>query len=754
MTLNHNSNLFVGFANRLLNNDLVVNEKINIEVYYDIDNINWDINASVSPNTFLLYLHSLRPVLFLTKAYLEKKDINYLNAALKFIFSWREYSVSETNHNRYTWYDHSVAERTENLIFFLEVYQNLENVKERYESILSIIKTNAEWLFDDNNYTRRHNHGIFEDFSLIKSGYFLNDDGYIQKGITRLDEQLKYAFPNKYIHIENSVGYHIGITAYIKEIYKYLKSVSNEYAKTAYDYFSGAVEFLVYVYKPNLALPLLGDTIGSRESGKIEENYLNRQLEYVQSKGLQGEVPENNIKVYSNDGYFIFREYWDSTDFDQSTWMLFKAGYLSSTHKHADDLSFLLYSKGHDIFIDPGMYNYMIGDKIHEYTNSNFAHNTLIVDGKTYSVSKFNSNKVGLYSYNKKNGYHSIVAFNNIFNGVQIDRTVNIIDGDNFIIIDDILSRDYHKYTQVFHLSNDVEIMDLSKDYALLNIKKTKYCVLLEQLNSSDSVAYIEGNKNNEQFSLMSIGLNQVVPTTTIVFNKLDYNTRFVTSIRILEKRNLYKNNVLYSNNKVLINGVSIEISSRERLPENEVVVEIYGNKAKLINKANSDNQKLSYSFYLLNEITGRKYDSRPYSFLNHAEFKLDKNCSYAIMSYLKNTARETVVKLVGFIRYVGEEFLFEKLDKNQQQPIVEEANIISQGNNLFKFEVSISNFNVLTSKWYIYKNGASHQYIGNNSNFLEYQFTEPGIYSVLYRMNDIYFGEVVFDNFEEIRID
>ena len=84
-----------------------------------------------------------------------------------------------------------------------------------------------------------------------------------------------------------------------------------------------------------------------------------------------------------------------------------ESGYLSSTHKHADDLSFVLYTKGHDIFIDPGMFNYMTGNEVHDYLISALAHNTVTVDELTYSVSMSNSSKVGLYEYKKEDGYET-----------------------------------------------------------------------------------------------------------------------------------------------------------------------------------------------------------------------------------------------------------------------------------------------------------------------------------------------------------
>ncbi len=63
------------------------------------------------------------------------------------------------------------------------------------------------------------------------------------------------------------------------------------------------------------------------------------------------------------------RNYWGMEDTDPAaaTWTMFKAGYLSKTHKHADDLSFMLYSKGYDIFVDPGWYNYISGSKYKDY---------------------------------------------------------------------------------------------------------------------------------------------------------------------------------------------------------------------------------------------------------------------------------------------------------------------------------------------------------------------------------------------------
>lgn len=119
---NHQSKLYNGLYNKIsdkiLDGYLVVNENFQ-DVKVDIKNIDWDIEATSSPNTFSLYLHTLRPVYYLTMAYLSTGENDYLDVAENIILSWDKYdNNTNISKNRYTWYDHSVAERTENLILF------------------------------------------------------------------------------------------------------------------------------------------------------------------------------------------------------------------------------------------------------------------------------------------------------------------------------------------------------------------------------------------------------------------------------------------------------------------------------------------------------------------------------------------------------------------------------------------------------------------------------------------------------------
>jgi len=424
------------YADRIMEGYLVVEDDLYDEaVAFDVKNLDWDMQVTSSPNTFLLWLHTLNPVYYLSNAYVQTGNSKYMDLAGEILDSWIQYDETSENKNRYIWYDHTVAVRTENLIYYALVCKN--HTGKPNEKVESLIQVHADWLSQEENYVIDHNHGIFEDGALIKCGYYLGIRDYIDIGKERLDKQLKYAFPNKAVHIENSMGYHIGLIEYLRQISAFLSSVGDDYSETTKEYFTGAIEFLIYAYQPDLSLPSIGDTYGGENTGKNEiYDYGNSFLRYIASKGKDGIKPEDKTKIFKNDGYVFIRENWDADSFTDSTWLMFKSGYNSTTHKHNDDLSIALYSKGYDIFIDPGMYNYMVGNYIHDYLNSSFAHNTIIVDDKSYPIAKNISEKAGILDYKITDQYTYIKGYNNLYETVMIDRSVIYINKNTMFLVE------------------------------------------------------------------------------------------------------------------------------------------------------------------------------------------------------------------------------------------------------------------------------------------------------------------------------
>ena len=746
--------MMLKFSEKLVNKELVVSERILDTVSYDLDNIDWDKKATLSPNTFSLFLHCLRPVYYLSMTYAYFGNKIYLQAAEQFIIQWNKYDIENKQKNRYAWHIHSVSERVESLIIYSIVYQEAFGRSCHQLLTTKMINKHNFWLKQEKNYIKQHNYGIFADGALIKAGEYLKDKKILDLGISRLDKQLKYAFPNKNIHIENSTNYHLAVFSYIKRIGEFLSEVDHEYTQIINQYCQGVLEYLIYMYKPSLVAPYIGDTFGTYETnGSMSFSCLhhnNEYLRYVATQGKQGVRPEEATKVFFDDGYAIFREHWRQGDFAQATWLLFKSGYLSSTHKHSDDLSFILYSKGHDIFIDPGMYNYMVGNKIHDYINSSLAHNTIVVDNQSYSIGINNSPKVGLLKYEKKDFYEVVSGYNNIYPNVKIDRNVYYISGDEFLIFDDIVSENTHEYSQTFHLSNDVKIRNLASDELLLETNDGNYYILLTQFINCDEVKRYSGI-GNKRLSCASVGLNEIVDTETVTFNTKGKNVKFVTYIKITNTQtNTQENKPLLGAESLDFENFKIPISSRKRVGDFRIKVTSQLNRIEISSDI-VEQGNVEHCYYLLEKETSKKEAASWYSKEKTHSFELDTSKEFALISYIRNNSKETERKYRGIISYNANKQMFEfvPIPREEQEPFVAQAVMKRCDNNDYLFSLKIVGGNKINVRWYIYKDGASYGY-KESDGVLKYKFTESGNYTIIYKVRDIYFGEFEVNNFPE----
>lgn len=755
------SKLIKEFADKLMEGYLVVEVSFYDEaIQFKTDQIDWNMQVTDSPNTFSLWLHTLNPIYYLANAYVQNGNIEYMNLADNILNSWLDYNYITENKNRYTWYDHSVAVRTENLIYYTLVR---ESIFGESDELRNLVDEHAKWLSEESNYVLNHNHGIFEDGALIKCGYFLGIQDYIDIGIARLDKQLKYAYPNKAVHIENSTGYHIGLLSYLKQLASYLEIVNNSYFSTINEYYDGALEFLIYSYQPNLALPSVGDTFGTDiPKREIINDYDNVFLKYISTKGKEGKQPEQTIKIFKNDGYAFFRESWASVSFEESTWLMFKSGFNSITHKHKDDLSIALYSKGYDIFIDPGMYNYMVGNKIHDYLNSNFAHNTIIVDDKPYPIAKNITEKAGILDYKTTENYSYVKGYNNLYETVMIDRTVVYVDENTIFLIDDMVSDIVHKYTQNFHLSDHMKIIEKQNNYVLLQIANSKLYVLIQQLGSLiDNIDVVKGLGDKvSEISVRSVGLGKIKETTSLRFNIKGTNAKFITLIKILDEKeveNFIETEVNITESQLSYKGIVIDITSRERLVRKEVSAKIEGHTILFDQMQKVSNNNISYCYYILDAENGQVVKKTDYSFDTQYSLDLNKDLNkegnYAVICYIKNKYGERIRYLAGFITYKNGKCLYEPVPLSQSVPYVINEQMKQIGEKEYKFEIETIGFSDLTVSWYIYKNGASYDYI-KGGNTLTYKFNEPGTYTCIYRVHDKYFYEIIMNNFQEIIIE
>src|SRR5690606_27063471 len=98
---------------------------------------------------------------------------------------------------------------------------------------------------------------------------------------------------------------------------------------------------------------------------------------------------------------------------------------------------FIFRKEGIDIFLDSGMYNYQEDDIIRKYVRSAFAHNAIVVDGRSYELGKENIGKASLLDAKEENNYYYMHACHSLYEGVLFNRKLIYFKDFSSIFIHD-----------------------------------------------------------------------------------------------------------------------------------------------------------------------------------------------------------------------------------------------------------------------------------------------------------------------------
>lgn len=761
----------VKIANGILGNQLTVNYTLE-SMQYDFDTLDWNVQYTESPNTFQLYLQCLNPVMYLTKAYEITGDTAYLDMGEKFIKSWADYlnDSKKSEGNAFLWYDHGTALRAENLIYYALVADESDRLSDEMRSlIVNLLIMHGDFLSDENNYTENHNHGIFQDQALIYISYFLNNDKkqeWLQIAKGRLEEQKEYAFSSEMVHVENSPGYQIGVMELFRVVAEFLIQFDDEFGKNLYDDVKQSAEFMAYIMKPNGYAAEIGDTNGSVNTTSSKNVGLsifdNDHLTYAATQGETGIMPELSSKVYPKSGYYISHNDWRKENYTNSTWTMFKSGYSSKTHKHADDNSFMLYSKGYDIFVDPGWYNYVTGNKYRDYFVSSLAHNTVVVDEKTYSATAENSYRTGIFEYDQNENYDYVGGFNDMYEGVMFDRHFYNL-GDAIILYDNIISDEEHTYSQLFQLSDSCEIVARNDNEVLIRIADSGYFARVRQLVGNPALSMITGDFNNERYGYISHCMNNLESTTTLKYDVVGQNVEYITLItiedakqRVLDIEDLRFDNTNNSFHVSKNDGTQFEIhlNARERIKMDSFTVEkVNDNTFEFFNNYTAGGA--SYAWYVIDKNSAQAVYKSEYSEKNSFVYSFEKEGAFFIRAYAKDQYDQRKQKVICSITYDSQnnQWVNNTVDYPYLNLKYNGQSYEHISDNKYRFTVDYDyswNSQIL---WYIYKNGAGFDsFTTQNEKSMEYEFVEPGKYTVMYYLKTPN-GNNEFWNFEEIEV-
>lgn len=353
------------------------------------------------------------------------------------------------------WHDETVARR---LFSCLDFYEYIDSMHDPLlkEYLDGEMRQMASVLATNDFYSQDNNHGMFQSLSLLAYSCFYKDSlalVYQDIALSRLFDYFLFSFTDEGVSREHTPTYHFTISnrfgsflEFYKKYFPSSKLYDNIY-EDLHKKFELSKIFSYAILMPNNCFPPVGDCIKSKNPQHLYPRIFDSDTLNIQKQK----------NFFFRSGYAIFRDKWDSSN---SYYLMFLAAYNHWSHKHCDDLSFILYNKGRDIFIDCGYFGYEKNNSLVDYGNSSFAHNSLVVDDKNLS-NKANQDKkyssVGISKYIVSDEKQFVAGFNKRWLNIEHYRSITHFK-DKTTVTDSIVSIDkkVHNFKLLFHLSKDI----------------------------------------------------------------------------------------------------------------------------------------------------------------------------------------------------------------------------------------------------------------------------------------------------------
>ena len=385
---------------------------------YPLININdpipWALNSQ-DERSWNFYIHSWDMIDTLLYAYNKAPEDNLFIPVLNIALDWIERYVdietntpiSYQNSTDFAWYDMAVGLRAYRLAYIYDEYERREKTDDLISRKLwSGLLAHQAYLDLDSNITFHNNHGYYQAAGQIAMGRRFKETSptmamALEQGLARFKIMLDQQFTKEGVHREHSPDYHRMVYDTLIGVLKADLIKDDEILSFTYK----IEEALSWFILPNQYIANFGDSdwrLMRIKSSAADKKWQTPMMKFVTTNGEIGNLKGDELKEFKEAGYFIIRSNNSSKDsnYDQYSYLAQTAAFHSRTHKHADDLSFIWYDRGHNILTDAGRYGYIgkaeMGTDLWKqgywythpnrlYCESTRAHNTLEFDDNDYA---------------------------------------------------------------------------------------------------------------------------------------------------------------------------------------------------------------------------------------------------------------------------------------------------------------------------------------------------------------------------------
>lgn len=486
-----------------------------IETQSDEAISNYDIKFIWEPNRFAF-------VYTLVRAYALTNDEKYPQAFWQLIQNWADANPPNTGAN---WKDgQEIALRLMAWTFgFYAFIHSPSTTNQQISQFTQLVAAQAERIHANIGYaiSTRSNHTISEAFGLWMVGLLFPElkeaEKYFNLGKRLLEEEAaKQIFPDG-SYAMYSLNYHrftLHLYLYAIQLGKLNQSPFSNHLISA---LSNSITFLSHLIDPAsghmpvygsndgaLVLPLnncdftdyrpllqLGSVITTGkpifESGDWDEDVF--WLCGIESLSQRERVSEGRVREsFPHGGTYILR--------NTNSRAILRCTHFTSRPSHADQLHMDLWMHGHNIAIDAGTYLYSGEDIWRNGLARTSVHNTVTVDGADQMtlVSRFTwtnwpKGKLLKQTENLWQGEHDG------YKPIRHKRTVMALEGDRWLVIDDLEANEPHHYA-LHWLLNDAPFIE-NKNSLHLKYEANTYKIQTGLLNGEGKFSIVRADPNS-----------------------------------------------------------------------------------------------------------------------------------------------------------------------------------------------------------------------------------------------------------------
>lgn len=377
------------------------------------------------------------------------------DAVLSHINAWSSRFADAPIEADFPWHDHATALRLDRL--------SRVALQMPTGQLTSLAARHAALLLEESFYSRHTNHGFDQALSLMLASlafpHHPESGRWQQIGVARLEDEIRFAFTDEGVHVENSPAYHMGMIGNLNRARRLLQAVGAHAVLIGFDkLFDQALQFLAWVTRPDRFVSYLGDSVSYRPNAPAELADLPgfAQVRYAATAGQEGSAPSESFVVYQKSGYAIYRSRW--SPWDRHTHIMMKCGFLSRYHRQDDDLNVLVHAHGEDWLIDSGLYNHQHDDPVRVYMRSARAHNVPFLPGAKVNRSTPGADFATLERLSLGDFPYAAQGVTKMYSGRRMVRQLLIRDENNFRLVDKILSSQDNPCYWLFHVPSDKKI--------------------------------------------------------------------------------------------------------------------------------------------------------------------------------------------------------------------------------------------------------------------------------------------------------